>query len=179
VTFEYDGTGRQDIWSKRTWEASEEEIEARKSVDNPIIKYSPEQAAKLEKEVAERVDISENSGIIEVGENKLIISDKQFGKKVGKHAQDFGLDPSDEKSRQEVLDIITDIRDNSEIHVKGMWAGQGELKSDGMNRGEGEVDFYIKGKDVVVSKENKFITVLKDGTENTSRVKKALKKDGD
>ncbi len=31
--------------------------------------------------------------------NRVIISDEQFGKKVGKHASDFGLDPTKEEDR--------------------------------------------------------------------------------
>src|SRR5262249_52267905 len=40
---------------------------------------------------------------------KLKVDDEQFGKKVGKHASDFGLDPSKPEDRKAVREKIDDI----------------------------------------------------------------------
>ena len=89
--------------------------------------------------------------------------EKQFGKKIGKHAQDFGLDPSIESHRQRMHEIIDDICKNAEVTKIGTWRGQDE-----------EVLFKIKGKDVVITKQNgEFITILKNGAINSARIKNA------
>ena len=103
---------------------------------------------------AEIVDNSGKSGIIK--------TDKQFGKKVGKHAMDYGLDPSDPKSRKQMQTIIDSIYKNADTIAHGDWRGQTE-----------PVKFYIKGDDVVVTTEDDvFITILKGGISN-ARVKNA------
>jgi len=89
--------------------------------------------------------------------NNIIILEKQFGKKIGKHAIDFGFDASSEIDRKNFYELIVDIvRDCDEIRV-GSWRGQ--------NR---EVTFYIKGDDVVIvsSETNQFISILKGGIDN-------------
>ncbi len=91
--------------------------------------------------------------------------EKQFGKKVGKHASDFGLNPSKESDRIKFQKIIDDIVGNPDEERIGGWRGQEE-----------EVLFKIKGNDVVVTKQNnEFITVLKGGV-NNARVKNARNK---
>ena len=91
--------------------------------------------------------------------------EKQFGKKVGKHAIDFGLDPSKTKDREKFQNIIDDIINNAENVRIGEWRGQYE-----------EVLFYIHGEDVVITnQQNEFITILKGGISN-ARVKKARNK---
>ena len=97
-------------------------------------------------------------------ELKIKYDEKQFGKKIGKHSQDFNLDPTSEKDRKQMKLIIEDIVDNaSEIRV-GAWRGQSS-----------EVVFYIKGEDVVITKQDTtFITILKGGV-NNARVKNARK----
>jgi len=96
---------------------------------------------------------------------KIIISDKQFGKKV-KHATDYGLDMHTANDREKFRKIILDICKNSDYIVKnGVWRGQ-----------NAPVNFYIKGEDVVVvNSKNEFITILKGGI-NNERVKKAWNK---
>ena len=91
--------------------------------------------------------------------------EKQFGKKVGKHAKDFGLDPSIAKDREKFQRIIDDIMSNAESVRIGFWRGQPE-----------EVIFHIKGKDVVITDQNnEFITILEGGITN-ERVKNARNK---
>ena len=97
----------------------------------------------------------ENSGIIK--------NNKQFGKKVGKHASDWGLDASSPDDRRKMEQIIDDIYYHHDVPVKiGGWRGQTE-----------DVLFYIKGQDVVITKQNgEFVTILKGGKSN-GRIKNA------
>jgi len=106
------------------------------------------------------------SGIIEVQKTDFHIGWKQFGKKVGRHALDFGLNPASENDRSRLFEIINDIRTNSEEQRIGEWRGQPE-----------DVVFYIKGEDVVITKQNgEFVTIMKGGIAN-GRVKNARKRE--
>lgn len=89
--------------------------------------------------------------------NDIIIKNKQFGKKIGKHAKDWGLDASNPDSRKLLENIICDIVSNHNLPIRiGEWRGQRE-----------EVLFYIKGEDVVITKQNgEFVTILKGGISN-------------
>lgn len=92
----------------------------------------------------------------------VAFDDKQFGKKVGKHAADFGLSAGTPEDRAKMKQVILDIVDHADEKVGGEWRGQEEA-----------VLFHIRGQDVVVTKENgEFVTVLKGGVEN-ARIKKA------
>ncbi|MGN1090706.1 MAG: phage minor capsid protein [Huintestinicola sp.] len=105
------------------------------------------------------------SGLDKSGESGIIISEKQFGKKIGKHAEDYGLDASKEEDRQKMKEIINDIHDNRTEIRTGQFCGQ-----------SGDVDFFIKGDDVVICKpNNEFITIMKDGV-NNDWVKNARKR---
>lgn len=107
----------------------------------------------------------EKSSTIKLDLQFFATKEKQFGKKIGKHAKDYGLDPSKEADREKMYEIIDDIIENYSEKRSGSWRGQ-----------EKEVDFYIKGEDVVVcSKEKEFITILKGGVSN-ARVKNARNK---
>ncbi|MEQ9943515.1 hemagglutinin repeat-containing protein [Pectobacterium aroidearum] len=109
-----------------------------------------------------------------VGSNAAFsVTNAQLGKKLGKHVEDFGGNASNAEDRQRVLDIINDIGSNPNKVVAGKFAGQGI--ENGASRGD--VFFRIKGDDVVVTKpDGSFVTILKDGINNTS-VKNALKGD--
>lgn len=98
------------------------------------------------------------------GKNGIIKTDKQFGKKIGKHAQDYGLNPSDSKDREKMRTIIDNILLEPDETASGTWRGQ-----------TGAVDFYIKGKDVVIVNGTRFVTILKNGVDN-ARVKDARKR---
>jgi filamentous hemagglutinin len=89
----------------------------------------------------------------------LRIADGQFGKKLGKHAADFGLDPSNPPHREAFRGIIEGIASLPDKVVSGTF------------RGQGAVDFLIKGSDVVVSKGGDFVTILKGGVSNPSVLK--------
>lgn len=100
-------------------------------------------------------------------ENSVIIniSDKQFGKKIGKHTKEYGLNPRSPADRQKMRHIILDIADNADEIREGGWRSQ-----------EGDCQFYIKGSDVVVAKGKEFITILKEGV-NNERIKNARKRE--
>jgi len=109
-----------------------------------------------------------------VGSNAAFsVTNAQLGKKLGKHVEDFGGNASNAVDRQRVLDIINDIGSHPDKVVAGKFAGQGA----GSGASRGDVFFRIKGNDVVVTKpDGSFVTILKDGINNTS-VKNALKGD--
>ena len=96
------------------------------------------------------------------GKSGIIKTDKQFGKKIGKHAMDYGLDPSKPADRDQMRMKIDSICSTADTIAHGDWRGQSK-----------PVKFYIKGADVVVTTEdNVFITILKGGMSN-ARVKNA------
>ena len=105
-----------------------------------------------------------NKAVTNPLKNGIIKTDKQFGKKIGKHAADFGLDPSKEADRKKMNQIIDDIVNHADEIRVGQWRGQ-----------TGECKFYIKGSDVVVANGDIFVTILKGGLENSGRVKNARK----
>ena len=90
VTYEC-GKMRQDVWSKRTWEASQKELHARKDAaeaakaideqSKPTVN-TPEQAKELESKV---LDKSGKNSIINPEGNRIQISMQHFGKR----AEDF------------------------------------------------------------------------------------------
>lgn len=109
--------------------------------------------------------IKEKANILNMDLQFFASKEKQFGKKIGKHAKDYGLDPNKEADREKMHEIINDIIENHSEIRSGAWRGQ-----------ENEVDFYIKDEDVVIcSKEKEFITILKGGV-NNARVKNARNK---
>lgn len=123
-----------------------------------------ESRVKNENPSAENNSIAKNngSGIIEMNLQFFAFKKKQIGKKIGKHAEDYGLDPSKVTDRVKMNEIINDIVSHSSEVRTGNWRGQEE-----------DVLFYIKGDDVVVTKQdNEFVTILKGGV-NNARVKNA------
>lgn len=109
---------------------------------------------------------SGKSGKIGVNTQTFASKEKQFGKKVGKHARDFGLNPASAEDREKFNRIIQDITDHADEQRIGSWRGQPE-----------EVFFYIKGNDVVLTKQSgEFITILEGGI-NNGGVKNARKRE--
>lgn len=118
------------------------------------------------KGIKESVELGEKTArsLEKFGNTGIIVSEKQFGKKAGKHAVDWGLDPSKETDRNKLKEIITDIIQNRDEEFTGEWIGQKE-----------EVRFWVKGEDVVITtKSNQYITIMKGGA-NNARVKEARK----
>lgn len=108
------------------------------------------------------VKINSAKNMLELNLQFFASKQKQYGKKIGKHARDYGLDPSEPLQRAKMYEIINNIVENCDIVKIGPWRGQ-----------EKEVVFYIKGEDVVIcSQENEFISILKGGIKN-ERVKNA------
>lgn len=98
------------------------------------------------------------------------VDNAQLGKKLGKHVEDFGGNPSDAADRKMVLERIMNIGEHPDKVVSGTFAGQGG------NGSRGDVIFRIKGNDVVVTKlDGTFVTILKDGVFSNTSVKNALK----
>lgn len=94
----------------------------------------------------------------------LKMTDTQFGKKVGKHASDFGMDPSSAEAREQMKQIIYTIVNDADERFYGEWRGQ-----------EYPVLFHVKGNDVVIENSSgEFVTILKGGTTN-ARVENARK----
>lgn len=110
---------------------------------------------------ADKIEERKNIGL----QKKIKISSKQFGKKAGKHAADFGLDAANPDDREELLRIIELIVGEPDEIRQGEWRGQ-----------VGLCDFYIKGSDAVVANDDEFVTVLKDGAVNSGRIKNAGKR---
>ncbi|WP_346832066.1 hypothetical protein ABDX87_06115 [Pseudomonas abietaniphila] len=93
--------------------------------------------------------------------SEISFNSQQIGKKLGKHVEDFGLDPSNPADRQFVIDKINDIATSPDRVVNGTFAGQG------VNGTRGEVIFRVRGDDVVMTKPNGvFVTIMKDGINN-------------
>jgi len=71
VTYENGGM-RQDVWSKRTWEATPEELAERKELEEKLkpVRFTPEQAAAKEGEVLEQ----RAERLTNVGESGIIIA---------------------------------------------------------------------------------------------------------
>jgi hypothetical protein len=118
-----------------------------------------EQAAgQLEAGSKELAPIAGGSGPL-----PFTIDDTQFGIKAGKHAHEFGLDPSNTADRAELRQKITDIAEHPDEVVSGTFRGQGPGGS------RGPVEFRIKGSDVVVTTpDGHFVTVLPNGINNPS-----------
>lgn len=123
-------------------------------------------AAYARQELAARLDTLYTNGVR--------VDSRQFGVKIGKHARDFGFSPATDEGRNQMRAIIDDIVKHRDRIVKGTWRGQGPAMPGG-RRGDGPVDFIIKGSDVVVAKDGSFVTILKNGTQTSARVRKALK----
>ncbi|PRA85911.1 hypothetical protein CQ054_10605 [Ochrobactrum sp. MYb29] len=99
----------------------------------------------------------------------LSISDAQWGKKIGYHMSDFGLDVSNPAERARFKRFVESFANSYDQVLKGTFSGQGA------NGGRGDVLFYLKGKDVVVtSPSGNFVTILKNGINNPS-VKASMK----
>lgn len=143
--------------TKRSVDSSRLQVYAVKDSNGHIVGFGRSVSQKAV-QTNKRYQKIENSVIIN-------ISDKQFGKKIGKHTKEYGLNPQSSKDRKWMRHMILNIVENANDIRKGNWRGQDQ-----------EVLFYIKQNDVVVAKENgEFITILKDGVGN-ERIKNARKR---
>ena len=89
----------------------------------------------------------------------LRIGNKQFGKKLAKHAKEFGLDPSNAAHRQWVRNRIENIVGRYDEVRQGPWNPKGGGGYDYL--------FYRQGDDVVLTKvSGDFVTVMPGGSAN-------------
>lgn len=96
----------------------------------------------------------------------MLITDKQLGKKAGKHMAEWGLNPSSAEDRQRYISITNEIKNNADEVRRVPWLFDKET-----GKRTVEVNAYIRGDDVVlVDDNNMYITTMKDGINNT-RVK--------
>lgn len=142
--------------TKRAVDSARLQVHAVKDADGRIVGFNRSVSQKAVW-ANKRYLKAENSVIIN-------ISDKQFGKKIGKHTKEYGLNPQSSVDRQRMRHIILDIAENADEVREGPWRSQ-----------EGLCQFYIKGPDVVVTRGKEFVTILKGGVEN-ERVKNAGKR---
>ncbi len=169
-TSDTDGTEHSDLDNNANENVSDDDLQKLfvEGVNGRVVEQPESTNAEALDTALEKVEtLNEgNKRLEKVDIHDIIISDKQFGKKIGKHAKDFGLDASVEADRQKVKNIINDIIINCDEIRIGDWRGQIE-----------SVYFYIKGKDVVIvtSESNRFVSVLKGGVDNV-RVKNARKR---
>lgn len=91
----------------------------------------------------------------------IIITDRQIGKKSGKHMSEWSLNPALPEDRKKFIDITKDIYKNADEVRRVVWA------FDKNGNRTVEVNAYIKGNDVVlVSDDHSYITTMKDGIHN-------------
>lgn len=106
----------------------------------------------------------------EVYNNGIKTSDKQFGKKIGKHAKDYGFNPGNSADRAKMTEIIQDITRNCDSVRVTTWKGQGKLLPSG-ERADGEVLVFQKDNDVVITKPTgEFISIMKDAMVQNKRI---------
>ena len=143
VTYEPGDGRRQNVHTKRWEDASAEKIEARKSVG--LTSGYDKARYPVNPETGERYI-----------DHELVITDKQFGKKLGEHAVDYGLNPKDKAGREAFRAIVNDIARNADERVYGDFKGQTP-----------PVLFHIKGNDVVLeNKDGEFISIFRGGASN-------------
>lgn len=153
-----DGSKRvQDVHSKK-WK----DYAGQADEDLPGVKI--EQRRRSEKQRIDRLHpVNPVTGKRYV-EHEVIITDKQKGKKIGKHAKDYGLNPANADDREWLLSYIHEISTNPDERAYGEWRYQPY-----------PAVFHIKNGDVVVENaDNEFVTLLKGGIAN-ARVKDARK----
>ncbi|MTE20612.1 hypothetical protein F0L17_16150 [Streptomyces sp. TRM43335] len=81
------------------------------------------------------------------------INEGQFGKKWGKHAQDYGLNPGDASARQWFRDKIAEVRGSHDEVRRGPW--------NPANGGGEDYFFYRRGNDLLVTKgDGQFVTMF-------------------
>jgi len=130
-----------------------------------LARLAPQEAKTVEQSAGELETGSGELPTIAGGSNPLpfTMDDAQFGAKAGRHAREFGLDPSIPADRAQLRQKIIDIAEHPDEVVSGTFRGQGP----GGTRGP--VEFRIKGSDVVVTTpDGHFVTVLPDGINNPS-----------
>ncbi|AUX36278.1 MULTISPECIES: RHS repeat domain-containing protein [Sorangium] len=90
---------------------------------------------------------------------ELKVDSIQFGKKVGKHAKDFGLDAGNPAHRQWVRERINTVVQQYDEVRQGPWSPRGGGGNDFL--------FFRKGTDLVITKPSgEFVTIFPGGQSN-------------
>ena len=106
----------------------------------------------------------------EAGTKRIIIDEKQLGRKCGKHMSEWGLDPSSAEDRKKFVEISRSICVNADEVRRVQWMPDKET-----GKRTVEVDAYVKGEDVVLASDNeRYITTMRYGISN-NRVKEGRK----
>jgi hypothetical protein len=102
-------------------------------------------------------DVTSDSGLPSRSDlPPLNISSKQFGKKWGKHAEDYNHDPADPQGRQEFMDLANRVHDSPDDVRVGPYNPNGG--------GGPDYVFFRKGDDIVIMKPNgDFVTMFPKG----------------
>ncbi len=129
------------------------------------------QQKQLDKKQAERAAkaVEEKTPIHNVisETSKVVFTKKQVGKKLRKHAREWGLDPSLKEDRDKFVEICNEIIENAERVSTGEWWGQDNSPC----------TFYeYDGNLVIVDSEGNFVTVMRGGATNV-RYSRSTKKD--
>ncbi|HET9639516.1 MAG TPA: RHS repeat-associated core domain-containing protein, partial [Allosphingosinicella sp.] len=100
---------------------------------------------------------------------RITISNAQFGAKASQHMAEWGLNVAKSADRAVFRGLINSIVKGADRVATGTFRGQGP----GGTRGV--VQFFVKGRDVVVARKGEFVTILKNGITNPS-VQQALRR---
>ena len=147
-------------------EASKASWAARKTLQAQIDRNAPAHTVGLAEIGTETKEIAGKTVLTGKPSDGIMITDKQFGKKTGKHAADYGLDPGKSEDRETLLGIVKDIIDNADEIRVGFWQGREEDE-------KSPAVFYVKGSDVVITRNNEFVSIMKGG-KNNAKVQRAL-----
>lgn len=137
--------GFQDVWSKKQWKPSDEELERMKSVDTPLIKRTRAEAEEFERQLKKRVDISGKSGIIK---EKIIV-----GKSVGAASKNYPIKlPSGNHAKIVEGTEVTGIKTfagkgtNTPIRVAQQLEEKYHVKADKWEKVRGTAIIRVNGK---------------------------------
>ena len=98
-----------------------------------------------------------------VTESGVRIDKGQFGKKIGKHAEDYGLDPSSERARALMMRDIRSIVDKPDEVVDNVRWGRGDDKA--------RYSAFCQGDDaVLVRNGDASVTILRGGARENARI---------
>jgi RHS repeat-associated protein len=118
--------------------------------------------------VSETVQIVRRFVTLENRALRFTMSDAQWGKKLGTHGREWGINMGSASERAALRERISEIGTRPERAVNGTFSG-------GEEGGRRLVQFRITGRDVVVTdRSGGFVTMLKDGISN-SNVQNAIR----
>ena len=90
------------------------------------------------------------------------IGARRLAKQLRQLGASLGLDPDEPADRRRFRRMVTEFAPSAETIVSGSF------------RRQGEADFFVKGREVLVAREGRFVTILKDGIDDPD-VRRALR----